>query len=390
MALQVASRLQLERGVRRGLALTTVVLAFAGGCFYSGDLNDRPSAEIERLTAGMPLRGDIVRFQAVVVDPGDQVEVSWRVDACRGSDPEVCDRGIAFSEPSVLTLQVRIPDNVVGPDPGPEPERQPRPTERLRVHLDVIDSHGAIARPSQEDIVDVGNRVPMLDVQRRGREHNSAFPEDAPIFVAARATDPEGDPVVVECQPFPARGATPGAWSWTQMPDPASGGHEWRLVPDVPGAWLVRCTASDPLAQVQLDTPITVVADRPPCLGATDPAPAPGATLVLDEPRRFSVLVVEDDLDVYPAPDPDDPFLGAAGFRWSVRPVGAAEFIEVDADVAAIELDPAQHAPGDRLDVRVELDDRRRRDIGCPIAQPTCSLTLDTCLQRQTWRVEVR
>lgn len=381
MALQVASRLQIQRGVRRALAL--LVSTLVGGCFYSGDLNDRPSAEIDRLTPGLPLRGDTVTFRAVVIDPGDEVEVSWRVDACAGAAPERCDEGIAFSTPGVLTIAVEVPTDV-----GTGVDRVP--TERLRVHLDVVDSHGAVARPSQEDVVDVGNRPPELVVQRRGRELASAFPEDAPIIVAARATDPEGDPIDVDCQPFPARGATPGAWSWTPLADPPTGGHEWRLVPDVPGAWLVRCIASDPLTETQIDTPITVVADRPPCLGATDPGAAPDATLILDAARRFSVLVVDDDLDVYPAPAPDDPFLGAAGFRWSIRPVGAAYFTEVDADVAAIEVDPARYAPGDRLDVRVEIDDRRRRDIGCPIDQPTCSLTLDTCSQRQTWRVEVR
>ena len=380
--MHVASRLQNERVVR--LTPLAAAVTLLGGCFYSGELNDRPSAEIRRVTQGVPLRGDTVSLQAVVVDPGDEVEVSWRVDACvdEGAD-EVCDRGIATSSPQPLALSVTVPFQVGAGE-------QARPTERLRVHLDVVDSHGAVARPSQEAVVDVGNRAPALEVQRRGREEASAFPEDAPIFVAARATDPEGDPIDLDCEPFPARGSTPGAWSWTALPEPATGGKEWRLVPDVPGAWLVRCIASDPLTETQIDTPITVVADRPPCLGATDPQAAPGATLILDEPRRFAVLDVDDDLDIYPAPDPDDPFLGAAGFRWSVRPVGSLYYTEVDADVAAIELDPAAHAPGDRLDVRVEIDDRRRRDVACPIDQPTCSLTLDTCLQRQTWRVEVR
>lgn len=385
MDLHVASRLHNERGVRRRLAALVLAVApvgLAGGCFYTGDLNDRPSAEIARLTEGVPLRGEHVGFEALVVDPGDQVEVSWRVDACRSTAPEWCEP-VAYLKPEVLQIDVVIP-NDVGEDAAYGP------TERLRVHLDVVDSHGAVARPSQELVVDVGNRAPTLDVQRRGSELAGAFPEDAPIFVAARGADPEGDEVTVTCEPFPPRGSVPGDWTWIQLADPPTGGHEWRLVPDVPGAWMVRCTARDPLTETSTDTPIAVVADRPPCLGATAPAPAVGATIVLDAARRFSVLVVDDDLDVYPAPAPDDPFLGTAGFRWSIRPVGAAAFTEVDADVAALELDPARFAPGDRLDVRVELDDRRRREIGCDVDAPTCSLTLDTCLQRQTWRVEVR
>lgn len=381
----VASRLHIEQGVRRGLALLLLgPLGLAAGCFYTGDLNDRPSAEIQRLGAGVPLRGETVRFQALIVDPGDQVDVAWRIDACRTApDGEVCDEAIATSVPDVLQIEAVVPLEA-----GAGLERGP--TERLRVHLDVVDSHGAVARPSQQAVVEVGNQAPTLRVQPRGRELAGAYPEEAPIFVAARGEDPEGDPLTVECEPFAPSGSVPNQWSWTMVGDPPSGGHEWRLVPDVPGVWTVRCTARDPLTSTTIDTPITVVADRPPCLGQTEPAPAAGATIVLDAPRRFSVLRVDDDLDVYPAPAPDDPFLGAAGFRWSIRPVGAAAFDEVDADVAAIELDPANHAPGDRLDVRVELDDRRRRTIGCAADAPTCSISLDECLQRQTWRVEVR
>ncbi|HVV87391.1 MAG TPA: hypothetical protein VHE35_30325 [Kofleriaceae bacterium] len=365
------------------VALIAMALTLVGGCFYEGELNDRPSAEIVRLTEGMPLRGDTVRFEAVVVDPGDDYTRHWRADAC--ADTDAGERCKTVTEGSAEILDVTVPITV--PVAG---EAGMAPTARVRVHLDVTDSHGAVARPSQEAVVDVGNRPPTLEVQRTGRELGGEFPEDAPIFIAARGADPEGDPVTVDCQPFPPHGSTSMEWTWVQLADPPTGGHEWRLVPDVPGAWTVRCTARDPLTDTQTDTPITVVADRPPCLGVTDPAPAPDATIVLDHARLFSVLSVDDDLDVYPAPAPDDPFLGETGFRWSIRPAGDAAFTDVDAGVAAIELDPARYAPGDRLDVRVELDDRRGRAIACDVDQPTCSLTLDTCLQRQTWRVEVR
>ena len=163
MALHVASRLQNERGVRPGLAVTTVALAFAGGCFYSGDLNDRPSAEIVRLTTAPPMRGDEVEFQALVFDPGDQVAVSWRVEACGGDGAdEHCDP-VAAAGTAPLTIEVTVPVTV-GACPA-----TCKPTERLVVHLDVIDSHGAVARPSQRSVVDVGNRAPTITVQRRGR-----------------------------------------------------------------------------------------------------------------------------------------------------------------------------------------------------------------------------
>lgn len=379
MGLQVASRLQIRRGVRR--LLTTAVLGLLGGCFYAGDLNDRPSAEIVRLTPGVPLRGATVLLQAVVVDPGDAVTSSWQVDACGGSGvAERCDVRIPVHELSIDTIEVAIPMRVGGPDGVP--------TERLVVRLDVVDSHGAVARPIQQQVVEVGNQAPTLAVQRRGRELAGEFPEHAPIIVAARAEDPEDDPLTLDCEVFAPRGSVPGAWTWDRLADPPTGGHEWRLVPDVPGAWEVHCTARDPLVATSDGLTITVVADRPPCVRSTDPAAVAGAVLVLDRPRRFAVVVVEDDLDVYPAA-PGDPFLGVTSFRWSLRPVGAADFVTID-DVAAIELDPAAWAPGERFDVRVEVDDRRARGVGCPVDQPTCSLTLDSCLQRQTWRVEAR
>jgi hypothetical protein len=381
--LHVARPLQIPRGVWR-LALL-VALSPLGGCFHAGELNDRPSAEIVRLTEGVPLRGDVVRFQAVVIDPGDDVQVHWWVEACADTDREHCKQ---VAEATSELLEVLVPASVMVPDAAAPTGERAMPTMRLRVHLDAVDSHGAVARPGQETVVEVGNRAPTIEIQRRGRELAGEFPEDAPIFIAARGSDLDGDVVTVDCEPFAPWGSVPGDWSWVRLADPPTGGAEWRLVPDVPGAWTVVCTASDPLTETSAEAVLAVAPDRPPCLGATEPGEASGV-LIVDEPRLFAVRVVEDDLDVYP-PEPDDPFLGTATIRWSMRAVGAASFSAVDAGAAAIELDPARHAPGDRLEVRVELDDRRGRDIDCPVDQPTCSLTLDSCLQRQTWRVEVR
>ena len=61
--MQVASRLQIQRGVRRALAL--LISTLVGGCFYSGDLNDRPSAEIARLSSGLPIFA-LSRHQEIV------------------------------------------------------------------------------------------------------------------------------------------------------------------------------------------------------------------------------------------------------------------------------------------------------------------------------------
>ena len=54
-------------------------------------------------------------------------------------------------------------------------------------------------------------------------------------------------------------------------------------------------------------------------------------------------------------------------------------------------LDPASYQPGDIVELRVEIKDRKNTAITCADANPTCSTISDNaCIQRQTWRVEVR
>jgi len=376
--LRVADGLHHDRGVGRPsqLAVVAALVGGAGGCFYDGVINDRPSAEIHRVGSGVPARGDALQFQAVVDDPdGDRVETQWRAEAC--NENVVCT---SIATGTDMVFGFRIPATAGG-----------LPTVRVEVHLDVRDQVGAVARPPQSLSLDVINNPPDLTVQRRGRELAGRFPPGVPITVSAAASDPDGDAVTLSWVLYPAAGSVPGDRQWYRLPDPPTGGQEYLLVPDVDGDWTVEVTADDGLDQTVVQSLIRVAPDRPPCLGAIDPiAPPPGAALVLDQPRRFSVLVVDDDLDVYPAPPPDDPYLGVAGFRWYLREPGATGFTLVDTEVAALELDPAHYAPADQVEVRVEIDDRVGRTLPCAADAPTCSLGQDACLQRRTWTVEVR
>lgn len=376
--LRVASRLHHDRTVRRVLALGSLVALAVGGagCFYGDAINERPSAEIQRLDAGVPARGGQLSFRAITDDPDDDaVTYGWRFETCNGAG--ICAASETGVDPVfTVSIPVRVED---------------APTVQVVVTLDVADEWGAVVRPTQRLVLDVVNNLPDLTVQRRGRELGGAFPPDVPIVVSARGTDRDGDAVTLAWELFPPRGSVPADRRFEPLPDPPGGGEERLLLPDVEGSWRVRVTASDGVDVRVVDLPILVVPDRPPCLGALDPAPPPpGAALLLDQPRRFAVLVVEDDLDVFPAPPPDDPYLGVTGFRWYVRGPGAAGFAHVDTDVAAFELDPAQFDPGDLVDVRVEIDDRVGRAVQCAADAATCSFAQDGCLQRLTWTVEVR
>jgi hypothetical protein len=348
----------------------------ASGCFYGDVINERPSAGIERIGAGIPFRGGSLQFRAVVVDPDrDPTQPSWRFEACNAAD--IC---AADETGSDVIFSVTVPAMVEG-----------MPTTRVVVTLEVEDIYGAIARPSQRLELDVDNNVPTAAIQKRGREIDGKFPPDVPIVISARGADLDGDATTLTWELLPARNSVEADRTWQILPDPVSGGEERRLIPDVDGDWKVHITVADGVDTRTYEETIIVVPDQPPCLGALDPAPPPpGSTLVLDAPRRIAVLVVEDDLDIYPAPPPDDPYLGPAGLRWYVRAPGASSYTLVDTDVGGLELDPAHYDPGDRLDVRVEIDDRLGRAVQCAENVATCSIGQNACLQRQTWSVEVR
>ena len=139
------------------------------------------------------------------------------------------------------------------------------------------------------------------------------------------------------------------------------------------------------------DVPVQVDADRPPCLAQLAPiVPAPGQTLPLDQETLFQVLVVDDDLDVYPPSD--DPIDGVPTFSWSLLPAGATQWQQLSGATGnRVLLGPENYQLGDLLELRVEVHDRIPRQISCPDNQPTCSLgSDDMCTPRPTWRLEVR
>lgn len=133
----------------------------------------------------------------------------------------------------------------------------------------------------------------------------------------------------------------------------------------------------------------TVVPPPPPCIAQWAPiVPPGGAALPVTAPTLFRVPVVIDDLDVYPA----QPGLGAARFEWLFKGPGAPAHAVVNgATASSFNFDPAGYTPGDIVEIRVQIYDRENTPVNCPATDATCSVVSQpTCIQRQTWRVEVR
>jgi hypothetical protein len=347
-----------------------VIAALAPGCFYLDPINERPSAEIVRVDTSPLVRGRGTEVAATWSDPnGDAVTLAWTVTGCL-ADGVTCNTPIVTGTTADLPFTVPA---VAG-------------LAKVKVELAVTDSHGAAARPGQVLLLDVEDQPPTLGLQVHGRVWRGAYPVGLPITVLASPSDPDLDATTVTWDPPYAPGTDPQRSAWTGDPHALTRS----FTPDVAGNWTVHATADDGLGgtgDASPLPPIVVDDDRPPCLGTIDPALTSG-TITLDQPRRLSVLVVDDDLDVYPPASG----LGVAGFRWSIRaPETGGAWTPLDTDLSNVVLDPAAYAPGDAIDVRVEITDAVVRTPPCDASSDTCSITGDaTCDQRQTWHLEVR
>jgi hypothetical protein len=161
------------------------------------------------------------------------------------------------------------------------------------------------------------------------------------------------------------------------------------FTPHITGDWTIEVTATDPQQlQTTQDLMVHVSADQLPCVAQWAPAATtdPGTTLPLTDPTLFQVLVVNDDLDPYPSS-----ITGGTEFHWSIVPPGGSRQQLTSVTGAGVALDPDSYTPGDLVELRVEIQDRMHTPVNCPDTDLTCSVISDqTCLQRLTWRVEVR
>ena len=82
--------------------------------------------------------------------------------------------------------------------------------------------------------------------------------------------------------------------------------------------------------------------------------------------------------------------LGTTRFAWSLLPPGA-RLGSRSRHGNGVSLDPDNYAPGDIVELRVEIAGSQPDADHVRDASPTCSVISDnSCIQRLTWRVEVR
>jgi hypothetical protein len=365
------------------------ILLLGSGCFYPDRINQRPSADIVQDSSNPVTRGSIVDLHADTDDPdGDHVSVRWRVYACTDATvPAGCDPMpyLQWSDP-----QVQVPVKSTRDDGTP--------VQSLRVILEATDSLGATAQPSQELLLAVVDAAPDLTVSSNSHYHAVGTTDSVvgmPIALYAQATDPDpGDtPDKLTVDFAVVQQPVGSTFTLTDLVLSDASQHGKLLVPSMVGEWQVDVTAKDPLQHATMKSlPLKIVDDSPPCLESRTPLdPPPGQSLPIHDPTLFQVLVVDDDLDPYP-PVPNDPLMGTTRFSWSLLLPGGTTRVPLSVIGNSVALDPASYAPGDVIELRVEIFDREATPIPCNDAMTTCAVnaTMPSCMQRLTWRVEVQ
>jgi hypothetical protein len=369
------------------------VLAVAGGCIYADPINQRPSLDIEGGGEEV-FRGDTVNLSAVANDPESQIVFfQWRAYACTDVTPDAmgarpdCDavpfytgvlKDASFVVPST---RADAPDDVL----------------QILVLLEGQDDLGATAKPIQQLPLAVSNHAPDI-VLRADPSHGKVVNTSINIYakVGDRDDGIAGETLDIKWMVYSP--ITQPAYTFEDIvvpEDPEDENHLQigkRFRPTGIGDWEIEIRVTDPIGKETIERlPLVVVDDHAPCLAQTAPLAAPmGSALPITDPTLFQVHVVTDDLDPYPTV-PGDAELGTVTFAWSILPPGAGTRVPLAATGAAVPLDPGSYAPGDIVELRVEIQDRVPRTLMCTDAALTCSVISDNnCIQRQTWRVEIR
>lgn len=356
-------------------------LATHAACLYVAPINERPRARIDEVTVGPYHVGDqVIATVSGSSDDGASRDLSviWQAQMCdQQGSCEVVDVGTSGGS-------IRTDAAVVVDRKG-----------ELIISAEIADGQGAT--DAIELRVDVVNQAPTIEVQVA-----NGFPDPGdsggyviglPLELVGNIADPDGDELTTTWVAFPPMGSLS-----TVDVVPVDGEDEsYTLEADDPGIWEVKITADDgDGGVVEHIEQVAIAVDGPPCIGVTQPLAGPIAALV-SEPTRFTVQAVFDALDGYPKPFDAHPAVGETEFRWQLAsPASGGSFVALTNPVADVLIDPSNYAPGDRLTLRVEVDDRNNfLPLGCDVNQALCN-ALDTadptpaCTQRTTWEIEVR
>lgn len=366
----------------RAVAAAAVVLT---GCFYIDPIVTPVHVDIRLMTDDNPPRQSDVTVMGAL-DTGRPGMFRWHVCAV-GDSPTACDE---FRDGEAPQFDFRVPVATNG-----------QLVTKLVVTLDARDDRGVFDSDQLTLLVRDGVPTIELDVTER------RYAAGVPIHVFALYGDPEFAHEQIDLDTAIRWEVTPAIpIASAEVPPPAMQDETHilvgkRLVPPEPGTYVLTAQASDPTCLANpgncnrsepVQRTFEVAPDQPPCLAQWQPiAPPAGQTLPLAEPTVFQVPLVTDELDAFPRTSSELEF-GTAKFAWSLLRPGAAQREPIaGANGNRIVFDPGAYRPGDIAEVRVEVTDRNAIQPTCADAEPTCAMTPDaSCLQRQTWRVEVR
>ena len=367
-----------------GLAASHLGLA---GCFYVESINQRPSLDITQPVVGDIFRNESVSFDAVVVDPdGHHVDLTWHAYLCTDASTfESCDDSTEiFGEGPSFTFLVPATrlDGVT-------------PTGGLRLVLDGKDDHGATAKPTDQLQLEVKDRNPELTIRDTSIYHQpgKGYVVGMPINLYALYDDGDDDldSLVVEWKVTPPSLVTVDLQDDTIDSPPGKKQVAKILTPQIPNQWDLAVTVSDPGGRtITKGATLNVIPDSPPCIDVVDPiVPVAPDVLQVMDPKLFQVPGVSDDLDNYPKKSGGALF-GEPTFVWSILgPTGGRQIVS-GATGSQLLFDPDIYTPGSLVEIRVEIQDRKLAPVNCTDALPTCSIGANSCIQRQTWRVEAR
>jgi len=368
---------------------TAVAIASLGlvGCFYVDPINQRPALDIRQDNVGDVFRGEEVSFTAVIFDADDHdVDVTWFVYMCTDATTfSDCDAEAAFiGEDNNFGFEVPMTrsDGVT-------------PSKGMRIVLNGKDDHGATSKPNDQLQLEVKDRNPDLELRR-----TSVYDEPGPQFIVGMPIDifalyGDGDDnldsLTVEWK-ITSPMQVPITLVDQTIASPMGKRQEYKiLTPQIIGQWGVEVTVRDPSNnEIKKSEPITVIADGAPCISVVAPiVPPPSIALEVQNPQLFEVPIVVDDLDSYPIESGGSLF-GEPKFVWSILgPTGGRQII-TSATGSKLLFDPDVYTPGTIVEIRVEIQDRKLSAVNCADAEATCSIGANSCIQRQTWRVEAR
>ena len=370
-------------GVVTRLALLSCVLVT--GCFYIDPINQRPSIDIRQTSAETVYRKELVTLEGEYSDPEyQQVYFTWRAYACDdATDFSTCDHD-PFTTDVLETFAFLVPERRVDVDV---------PVRSLWIVAEAKDDYGAIARPREELIIAVSDHAPVL-TSALAPLYDSVINTPFNLYLKVSDLDDGPAPVTLEWTVFRPASNPLYDFEDVEIGEPNQPGYlqvAKRITPHGLGHWEVQVTGTDPLGATDTETfTFEVGPDDAPCLAQWSPIDAPsGTTLPLTEATLFQINVVDDDLDAYPTV-PGDNILGTTKFSWSIKQPGAGSRTPLGVTGNGVAIDPANYALGDIVELRVEIADRNDTPITCADNLLTCSVISTSCIQRLTWRMEVR